>query len=405
MSAVLTNIEKPCPVCSSTEFAELIDFGLIPQSGIFLSSPKGQYRQIHLAFEYCLTCALIRSRSFDKSCPASDYRKGNRPTQNQEPEYIPEIIRYLSQVPQKNYGLVMDIGGNDGAFMDLVAKAGCQNRLIIEPSISLAKVCRERRHPVENVYFNSCEAERLKNCHGAAKVIFCRHVLEHVPDPEDFFKALLIMTAEEGIVFLETPDARGITEGLLGHELWDEHLFHFTPENLRRLLLNAGFRMVRSVVKPHRGGTNILLWAIPDPTNESLTTFESKVESDLEASRFFSTHWEDMSRRIQWKLEICPKPVACLGASHPQSNYLLFSGVGNHVDFLVDDDQMKVGFYVPVPRPIPVISTDQLLEGPPPGTVVRSAFGCDTWMNEVCRPLAEKGVHIVEPYPNELRGS
>lgn len=395
MSAVLTNIEKPCPVCSSTEFAELIDFGLIPQSGIFLSSPKEQFRQIHLVFEYCLTCSLIRSRPFDQPCP--DYRKVNRPTHNQVPEYIPEIIRYLSQVPQKNSGLVLDIGGNDGAFMDLAAEAGCRNRLIIEPSISLAEVCRERRHPVENVYFNSFEAKRICKCYGPAKVIFCRHVLEHLPDPEDFFKALRIITAEEGIVFLETPDARGIIERLLGHELWDEHLFHYSEDHLSYLTGRFGYDVQTKAVKSHRGGSNLLLWAKKGENRKPLQL--KSAQNDIENCHSFKERWLKLSWSLQKAALNWPRPIGCMGASHPQSNYAIFTGLGAQIDFLVDDDPDKINSFVPLPQPTPVISTEQLLDGDSVGTLLLTAFGCDDWIDKLRRPLSEKGTRLIDPYP------
>ena len=397
MSAVLTNIEKPCPVCSSTEFAELIDFGRIPQSGIFLSSPKEQFRQIHLVFEYCLTCALIRSRPFDQSCPAPDYRKVNRPTQDQMPEYIPEVIKYLNQISQKTSGLVLDIGGNDGAFMDLAAEAGCQNRLIIEPSISLADVCRKRCHPVENVYFNSFEAERICKCYGPAKVIFCRHVLEHVPDPEDFFHALRIMTDEDGLIFLETPDARWITQGLLGHELWDEHLFHYSEDHLSYLTGRFGYDVQTKAIKSHRGGSNLLMWARLGKNKNTLTL--KSAETDLSFCHSFKDRWLNLSRLLQKAAQGWPRPIACLGASHPQSNFAIFTGIGAQIDFLVDDDPDKINSFVPLPQQTPVISTEQLLDIDSVGTLLLTAFGCEDWIEKLRRPLSKKGTRLIDPYP------
>jgi len=397
MSTVLTNNEKPCPVCSNNKFDELVDFGRIPHSGIFLSSPEETFQQIHLVFEYCLTCSLIRSRPFDQPCPTPDYRKVNRPTQNQVPEYIPEIIRYLSQTPQKNSGLVLDIGGNDGAFMDLVAKAGCQNRLIIEPSISLSEVCREKRHPVENVHFNSFEAERICKCYGPAKVIFCRHVLEHVPDPEDFFHALQIMTDEDGLVFLETPDARGITERLLGHELWDEHLFHYSKDHLSHLIGRFGYDVQTKAVKSHRGGSNLLLWAKKGKNRKALQL--KSTQNDIENCHSFKKRWLKLSQSLQKAALNWPRPIGCLGASHSQSNYAIFTGLGSQIDFLVDDDPDKINRFLPLPNKTPIISTEHLLNGNPVGSLILTAFGCEDWIEKIRHPLSERGTQLIDPYP------
>lgn len=389
--------QKPCPVCNNQQFAELIDFGQIPKSGTYLSSPDEQFQQIHLAFEYCCNCALIRCRPFEQSCP--DYQKVNRQTQGQIPAYTNDIINYLDQFARKDSGLVMDIGGNDGAFMDLIARESYHKRLIIEPSISLADICREKGHLVENVHFNSIEAERIRKYYGRAKVIFCRHVLEHVPDPEDFLRAIQIMTAEDGLVFLEIPDTRGITQGLLGHELWDEHLFYYSENHLAWLAGRFGYAVQWQTVKPHRGGTNLLLWAKPGKIDGPLTM--NSAEKDLALCNSFKDRWFNFSQMLREEARNWPRPIAFMGASHPQSNYALFTGIGSWIDFMVDDDPDKIGSFVTLPQPTPVITTEQLLNHYSVDTLLLTAFGCEDWINKVSKTLSAKGVRLIDPYHPE----
>jgi hypothetical protein len=120
------------------------------------------------------------------------------------------------------------------------------------------------------------------------------------------------------------------------------------------------------------------------------------IDNDLKQCENFKARWECMKTLLQVESTKWPRPIACLGASHPQTNYLIFTGIGEIVDCLVDDDPEKIGRYVPVPKPVQIISTDQLLEMQTSGTVVRSAFGCDTWMERICSLMT--GVNVVEPY-------
>ncbi|MBI4767546.1 MAG: class I SAM-dependent methyltransferase [Deltaproteobacteria bacterium] len=390
----MISIQNPCPVCSNKRFAELIDFGEVPQSGILLFSPSEHFPMIRLAFEYCLACAFIRQRPWDQS--SWDYRKVNRPTRGQMPVYVNEVIDFFNQSQSKDSDLVLEIGGNDGAFMDQLAIAGLKCRLIIEPSLSLAEVARKKGHPVENVYFNLIEAERLRKRYGPAKVVFCRHVLEHVPDPEDFFRALRLMTAVEGMVFLETPDVYGITQRLLGHELWDEHLSFYSLDHLSRLTKRFGFDIYWKAVRPHRGGFNILLWARPGELREAASI--NTAEKDLALCRSFKERWLKFSLKIRQDACHWKRPVACLGASHPQSNFVVFSGLGDRIDFLVDDDPEKLNSFVPLPNLTPVLSTEQLLDGHPLGTLLLTAFGCQDWIDKVQKPLVRRGVRLIDPY-------
>jgi len=385
-----------CPVCLGGEFEDLIDFGVIPRSGSFLPSPGTAFRTMHHAFEFCTHCALTRQRGQADDSP--DYRNVNRSTRRQMPVYTPNLVSSLSRHHPDRNDLVVDVGGNDGAFLDLVAEAGYANRLNIEPSVPLAELSAKAGHKVETVHLDSTEANRIRKQYGPAGGIFCRHVLEHVPDPFGLLSAMRLMLKEDGILFVEIPDARGILHRLLGHELWDEHLFHFTVENLGRLVKRTGFLLEEETIQPHRGGTNILFRARMDFQQKSSSFPEKAVFSDVEACRCFKTRWMDLRLRIQSEMKGWAEPVACLGASHPQSNYILFTEIGGHVDFLVDDDPHKVGCYVPLPQPVPVVSTAQLFDGPPPGTIIRTAFGCEAWMDGICLPLAARGARIVEPY-------
>lgn len=394
MAPVLTKTERSCPVCGNAEFAELIDFGMVPQSGVFLADAQDPFPKIHLAFEYCLFCALVRRRPYDPF--RRDYRDVNRSTQDQMPAYASVIISDLNQFVHDRSGLVLEIGGNDGAFMNLVAESGYQNRLIVEPSTSLAENCRQRSHPVENVYFNFSEAKRIRRCYGPAGVVFCRHTLEHVTDPEDFFRALNRAVSDGGLLCIETPAADGVTGNMLVHELWDEHLFYFSERHLSHMAGRFGFDIQRIDMKRHRGGYNLLLWARKAKRKMKIRLPSAK--TGLEDCRLFKERWLQLKQGLNKALINWPRPIGCMGASHPQSNYAIFTGLGAHIDFLADDDPDKISTFVPLPQPISVISTEQLLNGKPVGTLILTAFGCEDWIEKIRRPLSERGTNLIDPY-------
>jgi len=354
--------------------------------------PKSQ----HL-FEFCHSCALIKCLLISHGL--WDYAKEARVTGSQLPDYLREVIAELEVIECGPDDLIVDVGGNDGEFIDVLKKSGCRFLLNIEPSKRAAEISLGRGHMVENAYLDWEQASRVRAKYGPAKVVFCRHVLEHVSDPLSFLQALKLLILDEGVLFIETPDARGIIHDFLGHELWDQHLYYFTEINLKGLLSRSGLLVERLQTRPHRGGRNLLVWARPE---DNLSAFEVPREEavrDVYACHEFGMGWSRIVKCIQSDAETWPKPVVCFGASHPQSNYLNFTGIGKHVSLLVDDDSAKIGKWLPVPQPVRIVSTRDLLSGPLPGTIVRTAFGCENWMDPICRSMADKGVRVVEPYP------
>lgn len=385
---------ESCPSCLNSSFETLIDFGVMPRTGFFLSSPQQSYPQLELSFEFCPQCALIRRQLLREDSP--DYTEVNRKTDRQLPDYTHQIARFFEEANVGTEELVMEIGANDGEFLSFLAKAGYKNRLAVEPSITLANICSKRGHRVWNTHLDVDEALKIKEACGLARVVICRHTLEHVPDPQGLLLAMRSLLMEDGLLFLEVPDARVIIHDLQGHELWDEHLYYFTPENLSLLLQRSRFRVEEMTVLRHRSSANILCWSRPSTSENSPSYFKCK--PTVELCHNFRDHWFSLAQHLQAERENWSKPIIAIGASHLQSNFLQFAGLIDEIDLFVDDDPIKVGQYVPLPQPIPIVSTEQLLNRPLPGTIIRTAFGYESWMDKICQPLAQKGVRIVKPY-------
>lgn len=84
---------------------------------------------------------------------------------------------------------------------------------------------------------------------GGRDIVFCSEVIEHVPDPRDFVRALGRHLAEDGALILTTPRAdavhpRASSATLLSVLSPGHHLVLFRAGTLRRLLEASGFRHV-----------------------------------------------------------------------------------------------------------------------------------------------------------------
>lgn len=73
-------------------------------------------------------------------------------------------------------------------------------------------------------------------------------VVEHIPEPQQVLKAVRNLIKPGGRFLLETQNVASRWARLLGrrwhHYKHDEHLYHFTPATIRRLLDDCGFRVL-----------------------------------------------------------------------------------------------------------------------------------------------------------------
>jgi SAM-dependent methyltransferase len=390
----MTSGAKPCPVCRGTSFGTLIDFGNVPRSGTFLDTRDQNFRTISLAFGYCKRCALVRQEITGQ--PVHDYVEIPRATARQLPDYSVALAKKLADFGLSPQELVVEVGANDGGFLDILAAEGYQNLLAVEPSAACAGICREKGYRVAENYLDPLLADRLTEEHGSAGAVICRHTLEHVPEPEEFVRAMRSLLRPGGMLLVEVPTSHTVIHNLLGHELWDEHIHLFGPANLAAFISNMGFSVLSQAIWPHRGTENLLVWAARGPQPEEFSMPEN--QQDVQACEAFQERWSEFSRKAREHIETLPSPVAAIGAAHPQSNFLLFTGLGEYVDMLVDDDPGKVGKFVPSPSPIPVVASDRLLHDFSPATILRTGFGCDAWMDRVISDCCPPNTNVVSPF-------
>ena len=380
-----------CPCCGGAGFAPLVDFGEVVQSGTFLESP-GRAPLSGLAFAYCTGCAYVRQST--RAPARQDYSQVNRRTERQLPAYCGEIVGSLSGSGIAPSDLVVEVGANDGTFLDRVRGAGFRNVLAVEPSKALCAICAGKGHATEQVHLSTENCGSLVARHGKARAVIFRHTLEHVPDPADVLKAIAQLLAPGGILLLEVPDSDEIFRQLKIYELWDEHVSYFCEGNLRGLLRRAGFAVRRAAACPHLASSNLVAWC----------ALASDVPAEAGVSKSSLDNLASLPKRIErargaWRaaLDGARRPVAVLGAAHPQTNLLQFLGLCDRIDLFVDDDPAKAGKFVPLPTAKAIWTTEQFLARFGSGTLVLSAFGYDGWTRRVREGLAEKPVAYLDP--------
>jgi SAM-dependent methyltransferase len=371
-----------------------VDFGMLPKTGIFLASPADTYPEARLAYRFCNRCAcVLRERDLQVEY---DYDEVARSTSRQFPAYARSIILSLFEQAQDN--LLIEIGSNDGTFMNHLRAAGVNRMFGVEPSRPLAQAARAKGHLIENVPLTLEEAHRLRVQFGGAAAIVCRHTLEHVPDPLSFLKAIRHLLDETGLLYIEVPSVAPIIDlRLQGYELWDEHLTYFSEINLAVILASAGFVIEGIQSLPHCSSDNILCWA--KPAGESMSwNSEVNAVADLRACTSFASRWGRYRELLLAQSLAWPEPIYAMGASHPQSNFLHFSGLMQRIVGLVDDDPNKVGKFAPADgRPVKIITTEDLAAHTT-GTLLLTGFGYPDWMDQVSSMLADRKLHIVRPF-------
>lgn len=190
----------------------------------------------------CPSCGLIFNASFDSAAVPYDDNYDNRCMDS------PSFAKYLEDLAVNitaHHGLreasVLEVGCGKGDFLKLFCRLSGSRGRGFDPTYSPGPP-----RPGRNVtFFPRYIADR--DLGEPIDALFCRHVIEHVPQIGEFLQKLHLMAkhARCPLVVLETPLFEWIVRNQCSWDVFYEHCNYFTAPALRHLCRKAGFRVIR----------------------------------------------------------------------------------------------------------------------------------------------------------------
>jgi SAM-dependent methyltransferase len=151
---------------------------------------------------------------------------------------------------------ILDVGCAAGYFLRIAQQAG-HDVFGVEPSPAIAgeavaALGAGRVHT--GTLDDAVPALGLHD--GSFDLVTLWDVIEHIPDPQAVLRRARALLRPGGRLLLETQNVASRWARLLGrrwhHYKHQEHLYHFTPATIRRLLGDCGF-LVREITADHAG--------------------------------------------------------------------------------------------------------------------------------------------------------
>lgn len=182
------------------------------------------------------------------------YWKSSNPKQRGYADYASESALYLKtfgkrmalvrrHLPAK--ARILDVGCAAGYFLRVAQRDG-HDVHGVEISAAIAGEAQKALGD-DRVHIGTLEDAIAAKGHAPASfdLVSLWDVIEHVPDPQALLHTIRGLIKPGGRLLLETQNVASRWARLLGprwhHFKHDEHLYHFTPATVRRLLADCGF--------------------------------------------------------------------------------------------------------------------------------------------------------------------
>ncbi|MCZ2114249.1 MAG: class I SAM-dependent methyltransferase, partial [Anaerolineae bacterium] len=324
---------------------------LWPTREAAIEAPRGD---IHLA--YLAECGHTYNLAFDPSL--MEYTQEYENSLHFSSRFQ-EYATALANGLVSKYGLhgkdIVEIGAGKGDFLIMLCQMGGNRGWGYDPSY-----VPEEGYTAPNVTFVE-DFYGEKYTHQRADLIVCRHVLEHIEDPDAFIAQVRRAVGDQqSVVFFEVPNALWT---LRHGGIWDiiyEHCSYFSPLSLAYLFRKHGFRVL--AVNEVFGGQFLTIEAVPDDSAPAAPETTTELDMLTADARAFAENYR--AKRDEWQVRLRALAAAgkhgiVWGAGSKGVTFLNVMGTGEEIVAVVDINPRKQGKYVPGTGQ-PIISPDQV---------------------------------------------
>ncbi len=361
-----------CLGCGAPLAAPFLDLGMMPLANSYLRPEQVDEveERFALAVAYCPGCHLVQltrrlapARLFTEYAYFSSYS-----------ESFVAHPRWLAESLMARFGLgshsrVLEIASNDGYLLKNFVERGVPV-LGVEPAQNVAEEAERRGIPTLKRFFGAQAVEEILDSFGRADVVIGNNVLGHVPEINDFLRAVKQCLKPSGAAVFEFPYIRDLVERVEFDTIYHEHVFYFSLAAVKRLAERAGLELFDVIPQPVHGGSLRVFMGMPGAWRlepSVAATLAAEEQAGFTAAARYAA-FERAVRKVRDDLVALLRAlkakdarVAAYGAPAKGNTLLNYCGIGRElIEFTVDRSPHKQGTLLPGSR-IPVREPSALL--------------------------------------------
>lgn len=301
--------------------------------------------------------------------------------------------------------LVLDIGANDGSWLDCFRSHGC-DVLAVEPAPQPAQIASGKGIPVVQDYFSVEKVRASGLLNQAPSVVSMNYVFANIPDPLETLRDIASISDEKTVISVLTGyHPAQLAVGMFDY-VYHEHVAYFSCRDFVRMANSIGLTVTYAREIPLKGGSIQIEMQRTSPGCEQSSLFSTMLKREAWLDDPHGVQWREMAARIHSTRDAIgaaimaarreEMPVIGYGASHSTTTLLYALGIETAVDLVIDDNPTKHGRFSPGTG-VPVVSRDAFDLGTP-ACVVVLAWQHGPKIKESLKGIGFKG-KVITPFP------
>lgn len=235
-----------CRHCGNQQLHSLVDLGFAPPSNAYLSRKHLAQAEMTLPLNIrvCDHCWLVQT--LDYAAPETFFSENYAYFSSTSSSWLVHAKEYCSEMLSRfsldKHSFVLEVAANDGYLLKNFIRAGIPC-LGIEPTASTAAAAKALGIDIIEDFFTESLANNLVSKGLCVDLLVANNVFAHVPDINDFSRAIAKVLAPEGIVTLEFPHLLQLIQQVQFDTIYHEHFSYLSLYTVKLILDSVGLRV------------------------------------------------------------------------------------------------------------------------------------------------------------------
>ncbi len=363
---LLENYKFECRSCGNEDLKRVVSLGYQPLANNLLkrANEKCELYPLEVNFcEICYNCQL--SVAVDPKKMFINYLYTSSTSKLFRDHFINAAKKYCKELKLKKNSLIIDIGSNDGIALKPFLDMGYKNILGIEPAKNLAKLANKKKIKTLNAFL---EKKNLKKIKKNANLILASNVFAHSDKLKEMAECMLHLLAKNGTIIIEVQYLMNTLKDLTFDNIYHEHYNYWSLTSLVNFFNQFNAKIFKSERVDTHGGSLRIYVSKNKKIKIEKSVKQMLKEEDEYGIKNFKTY-QEFGRKVQKirenviknikKLRLKNKSIIGYGAPAKATTALNFFGISNEIDFIVEDNKLKHGKFIPGVK-IPIKSKSEI---------------------------------------------
>ncbi len=373
-----------CRFCGKKLEHEFVNLGSTAISNAFLTEKDLDVAEAiyPLNVQVCSNCFLVQINEFQQreSIFTPDYVYFSSISDS----WLKQCKDYADRISNRmNLGedsLVVEVASNDGYLLQYFKGKGI-DCLGIEPTLSTAKISQDKGINTVVEFFDEELAQKLTNDGIKADLLIGNNVIAHVPNLNNFVRALKVILKNNGIITLEFPHFPELINQCQFDTIYHEHFSYFSLYTISTVFEFHGMKVFDvEVLSTHGGSLRVYFKHKEDDSKEISSNVSDLLEREISAginnlesysgfaNKILKIKYDLLTYLIDKKL--AGKKIAAFGAAAKGNTFINYCGIKTDlIEYVVDETPNKQYKYLPQSH-IPVFPLEVLVERKPDVIVI-----------------------------------